>query len=163
MLVLPSDVQGLWYRMYLRVPKPKSRWAGARRQLARVDDWWVTAMAEKLLGRLSPAQRIWPLSAGAFRKRWDAIARVLHVPSHQGSGLTPASLRGGGATSFYELSEDIDLLRRRARWSAVQSAEIYVQEVAPYEFLSGMSRPVRDLIFRVAEEFVPQVQGFLAA
>ena len=49
MIVLPSDVQGLWYRMYLRVPKPKSRWAGARRQLARVDDWWVTAMAEKLL------------------------------------------------------------------------------------------------------------------
>ena len=91
------------------------------------------------------------------------IARALHVPSHQGLGLTPASLRGGGATSFYELSEDIDFLRWRARWSAVQSAETYVQELAPNEFLSFLSRPVRDLIFRVAEEFGPQAQGVLSA
>ena len=50
---------------------------------------------------------------------------------------------------------------RRARWSAVQSAEIYVQEVAPYEFLSGLPLNVRSLIFQVAEDFESQVLAFL--
>ena len=118
-------------------------------------------MAQMLLGRLQPSQRIWPASPAAFRKRWDAIARALRLPIGQGSGVTPASLRGGGATAFYELTEDVDRLRRRARWATVQSAEIYIQEVAPYEFLASLPRSTRDQIFRVADSFEAQMLKFL--
>ena len=118
-------------------------------------------MAQELLGDLLPSQRIWPASPAAFRKRWDAVARALRIPFKQGSGVTPASLRGGGATAFYELTEDADRLRRRARWATVQSAEIYIQEVAPYEFLASLSRNTREHIFRVADGFEAQMLKFL--
>ena len=161
LVILPRDVRGVWYRCWLRIPRPKSRWAGARRQLARVDEWWVTMMAQKLLGDLPPSQRIWPASPASFRKRWDAVARALRMPVTQGSGVTPASLRGGGATAFYELTEDADRLRRRARWATLQSAEIYIQEVAPYEFLANLSPNAREHIFRVADSFEAQMLKFL--
>ena len=118
-------------------------------------------MAQILLRRLQPSQRIWPASPAAFRKRWDAVARALRLPIGQGSGVTPASLRGGGATAFYELTEDVDRLRRRARWATVQSAEIYIQEVAPYEFLVNLSPNAREHIFRVADSFEAQMLKFL--
>ena len=75
--------------------------------------------------------------------------------------MTPASLRGGGATAFYELTEDVDRLRRRARWATAQSAEIYIQEVAPCEFLASLPRSTRDHIFRVADSFEAQMLKFL--
>ena len=83
------------------------------------------------------------------------------MPVTQGSGVTPASLRGGGATAFYELTEDADRLRRRARWATLQSAEIYIQEVAPYEVLANLSPNAREHIFRVADSFEAQMLKFL--
>ena len=81
--------------------------------------------------------------------------------SKQGDGLTPASLRAGGATAHFEIFEDIERLRRRARWSVAQTAEIYVQEVAPYEYLASLSQSRRGKIFRVAEFFDQQIHECL--
>ena len=92
---------------------------------------WVTLLAARVFGGLPPSARLWSLSPAAFRKRWDLVCEALGVVSKQGDGLTPASLRAGGATAHFEIFEDIERLRRRARWSAAQTAEIYVQEVAP--------------------------------
>ena len=52
LLVLPADVQGPWFRCFLRIPSPKTKWSGATRQLARCDEWWVTALLIKEFGEV---------------------------------------------------------------------------------------------------------------
>ena len=153
LLVLPGDVQGPWWRAFIRVPLPKSRWAAARRQLARVDDWWVTQMLHFLYFDSPPHARLWNASAAAFRTRWDRICAVFRLDSRQSTGLTPASLRAGGATAHFETYESIDMLRHRARWRKTETPEIYVQEVAPYEYLAQLPREQRSFIFEVAAHF----------
>ena len=66
---------------------------------------------------------------------------------------SPESLRVSGAAAFYELTEDAGRLRRRARHKQASTTEIYVQEVAPYEFLAGLSPTTRNLVFAVASHF----------
>ena len=131
LVVLPNDVQGAWFRSYFRIPLPKSRWTAARRQLARIDDWWVTELLSLLFEDYPPAERLWGLSPSAYRRRWDAVCEALHLETRQGSGVTPASLRAGGATALFEQVESIDMLSRRGRWQKGETAAIYVQEVAP--------------------------------
>ena len=94
---------------------------------------------------------------------YDAIGEALEVDVSQGTGLTPASLRAGGATSHFEFFEDIPKLQRRARWADPRSAEVYVQEVAPYEYLASLDPRTREEFFRVAEFFEDQVHEALAA
>eukprot|EP00969_Alexandrium_andersonii_P104197 4598875-Alexandrium_andersonii.AAC.1 len=61
-----------------------------------------------------------PWSPAAFRKRWDAVLAALRVPSG-GNGLTPASLRGSGATDFYINTEDLARTAWRGRWKRLES------------------------------------------
>ena len=83
----------------------------------RIDEWWVTVLASRLFGELAPGAKLWNLSPSSFRKRWDRICLALGVTSRPNDGSTPASLRAGGATSHFEIYEDIEKLRRRARWT----------------------------------------------
>ena len=129
----------------------------------RIDEWWVIRLAEVLYGSSPPGTRFWYASVGAFRKRWNCIGEALEVDVSQGTGLTPASLRAGGATSHFEFFEDIPKLQRRARWADPRSAEVYVQEVAPYEYLASLDPRKREKLFRVAEFFEDQVHEALAA
>ena len=55
LVILPRDARGVWDLCWPRIPMPKSRRAGARRQLARVEEWWVTMMAQEFLGELLPS------------------------------------------------------------------------------------------------------------
>lgn len=156
LLVLPSDIQGTWFRSYLRVPVPKSRWAAARRQLARIDEWWVTALAARVFGGLPLDARLWPAFPAAYRRRWNAVATALGLDFR--TGLTPASLRAGGATAHYEAFEDSEKLRRHRRWQKQQMVDIYVQEVAPSEFFANLAPGRRLKLFRDAQE----LNGLLA-
>ena len=72
------------------------------------------------------------------------MARALLMSIKQGSGVTPAFLQGGGATVFYESTEDGDQLRRGAGSASLQSTDIRIQEVAPYECFTGCSRNTRE-------------------
>ncbi len=59
-------------------------------------------------------------------------------------GLTPASLRAGGATYWYRVRDDADWVRYRGRWSNQRMLEIYIQEVAADDFLQQMSPAALD-------------------
>ena len=67
--------------------------------------------------------------------------------------MTPSCLRGGGATAFYEATENLPLLQERARWKRLETLQIYVQEVAPAEFLMRLPVHTRERIFRLSEHF----------
>ena len=52
-----------------------------------------------------------------------------------------------------ELVANIDLLARCGRWAKHKVAAIYVQDVAPYEYLAGLPPQRRRYIFDVAAFF----------
>ena len=65
-------------------------------------------------------------------------------------GITPGPLRAGGATRLYELTEDIPLLCRRARWARPETLEAYVQETSAVHVLSQVSADRREELAQVA-------------
>ena len=72
------------------------------------------------------------------------------VPFSETSGVTPGSLRGGGATALYEPTEDIELVRHRGRWQSAKMVEIYVQEVGGHRFFASLAEPTRRRITHLA-------------
>ena len=67
--------------------------------------------------------------------------------------MTPASLRGGGATQFYLTTENLVLLQQRARWQRLETLQIYVQEVSPSEYLTNLPSPVKQRLKDIAALF----------
>ncbi len=61
----------------------------------------------------------------------------LGLPTRQGEGYTPASLRSGGATFWYQLTESPDYVRFKGRWSNARMLEVYIQEVAASTLLNA--------------------------
>ena len=83
----------------------------------------------------SPAQEaLWPASAARYTARWNAILEELGIATCELEGLTPGSMRGGGATALFEAFEDADHVRRRMRVSKTATAELYIQEVGGQRF-----------------------------
>ena len=63
------------------------------------------------------------------------------------------SLRAGGATFLLLLTEDSELVRRRGRWFAHRTMEIYLQEVSSTVFFPSLHSSVKDRILRLATAF----------
>ena len=70
-------------------------------------------------------------------------------------------MRAGGATAFFDATEDIERLRRRARWRTADTADIYVQEVTPQEYLAAMPAQRRLRLMRIAAFFDEMVHETL--
>ena len=149
-LILPSDVLGTGGSLWLRIMDPKSGMRQARHQIARCDEDWVIRIAEALYAAAPKESFLWPASRGMFAKRWKAIGEYLDIPTEMGRGVSPASLRPGGVTSYYLATEDLARLIRRARWTDASQLQIYIQEVTPLEFLAQMSATKRDRLRRIA-------------
>jgi len=66
-------------------------------------------------------------SSTVFAIKLKEAARALGVDELR---LTPAGLRGGGATDFFLRTREVDGLRRRGRWTNLKTLERYVQEGA---------------------------------
>ena len=153
LLTLPQDV-GYWARSaWLRILNAKNRLRYARRQLARSDEPLIVDLLAAVFGALPPASKLWPGSPSQFTSRWNAVCRALRIPARTGSGLTPASLRPGGATAMYLQDESLDNLRRRGRWARMATLEIYVQEVGPFEFLADLAPPVMEGLLAASASF----------
>ena len=67
---------------------------------------------------------LWPLTAREFGNHFKVIMQELGVSSMK---LTPASLRAGGATMFYNRGIAIGTLRFMGRWTVEKSLEHYLQ------------------------------------
>ena len=59
--------------------------------------------------------------------------------SAAGEGLTPASLRGGGAVDLFHQTGDPHLVLWRCRWRQLRTMEHYLQEVTALSMLPSMS------------------------
>ena len=90
----------------------------------------------------SPAQEApWLASVARFTARWNAILEELGIATRELEGLTPGSMRGGGATALFEAFEDADHVRRRVRVTKTATAESYIQEVGGQRCFASLPDP----------------------
>ena len=98
-----------------------------------------------LFGHLQPHEPLWPRSDGVFRKRFRALGKwfgfLMDANQRGGFGrptqvLDLGSLRSGGATHFFLLTEDGRRLQLRGRWVNEKVMTIYLQELVSTTFLS---------------------------
>ena len=152
-LHLPSDSGGLVDYALLAIAEPKTRFRGARHQVAKLDAPDLVELVAAVFAGLPPCARLWPASAPAFRLRFQAILRALHLPYARSSSgsrhFEVASLRAGGATHLYMSTEDGEFVRRRGRWASGKTMDIYVQEVAAVAVLGSLPLQTRERVLRV--------------
>jgi len=146
-LCLPSDLcrdANVDWRSYVGIVAPKTRLSAARQQYGRCDDWFTSWLWIALAEHADADAPLWEGTSNSFRAKWNVICSALGVPANESTGVTPASLRGGGASWLYEATEDMELVRHRGRWSSLKMCEIYIQEVGGHRFYATLPRPVRD-------------------
>jgi integrase len=154
-LVLPPDLLRDPYkdpRVFLRITAPKTQNSGARQQFGRSDDWMTTWLWIALSLDAPPETPLWEGAPALFRARWNALCRRMKIPFNTVSGVTPGSLRAGGASALYEASENLELVRHRGRWGSSKMAEIYIQEVGGHQFLAGLAPEARHYIHWLASQ-----------
>ena len=79
-------------------------------------------------------------------------------------GATPGSLRGSGATWFYQQTEDVARTGWRGRWSSNKQLARYLQDVSGQLLLVRMSAERRDTLKQFADSCAPLLRReFLVA
>ena len=129
-LILPSDqFSTLFSSAFLKVLNPKTKRRGKGRvQHLKLNDRHAIAFLERTFAGLDPALSLFPLSAAAFRTRWEQILDDLAMP--EDLRPTPASIRGGGAIVAYQKGEHIQDIMWRMRVQSQTTLEHYLQEMA---------------------------------
>ena len=133
-------------RIFVNVGRPRTKGAGPRTQYGKSDDWLTHLLWQALGVGADPAARLWPGTAAAYRAKWNKVCQALDIPFTEVSGVTPASLRGGGASHLYETTEDSELVRHRGRWASSKMCEIYIQEVGGHQFFANLGPNTRTLV-----------------
>eukprot|EP00435_Cladocopium_sp_Y103_P023661 s147_g5.t1 len=89
-----------------------------------------------LCGLRGPKERLWPYSHAEFRRLFRLTCQSLLI---QPSVYSPASLRAGGSTYYFDETLDAGRLRLMGRWSSLQTVEHYVQVGKSQQLLQTMS------------------------
>lgn len=137
-LVLPADqFSSAFYAAFVRVCNPKTKRRGKGRvQHLKISNKYAVTFLEKTFAPLDPALALFPLSAAAFRSRWEAILDDLAMPKMLRP--TPASIRGGGAIAAYQRGEPIQDIMWRMRVLNQSTLEHYLQEMAADTIMSRL-------------------------
>ena len=106
---------------------------GGRVEFSKIENEEVVPTLQSIFGDLSEFLPLFPLSAAAFRTRWEKLLNCLEIPA--GLRPTPSSLRGGGAILAYKRGEPIHNILWRMRLISQNTLESYLQELAAETFL----------------------------
>ena len=79
-------------------------------------------------------------------------------PTSSAAGLTPGSLRPGGAIWLYQETDNTELVRFRGRWLSSRMLEIYIQEIAGTALWSRLTPAAQFRITHLAAYFDALVQ-----
>ena len=110
----------------LTITNGKNRRVFGRIQMAAIHDTRALRWLSWLIREMPDDARLLPGGTPKFRKIFADVVKDIGVA---GLGLTPASLRAGGAThKFSTGSLDLGQLKFRGRWAVLSTLEHYVQE-----------------------------------
>ena len=160
-LILPADVGYTSNAVFLKVTEPKTRFRTARHQMTRLEYQDLVQLISDVFQRLQPTQRLWPHSAQLLRNRFRQLLRGLGLPSERAGNkrsLDLGSLRAGGATFLLQATEDAEFVRRRGRWMAPRTMEIYLQEIQATVFFPSLPNSLKQKILHLAFSFPDLLQ-----
>ena len=165
-LILPADVGYTSNAVFLRVQEPKTRYRAARHQMTRLEYEDLVQLISTAFGKMQPWQRLWPHSAQLLRNRFRQLLGGIGLPTERSGDsrcLDLGSLRAGGATFLLMVTEDAELVRRRGRWLAHRTMEIYLQEAAATVYFPTLPSAIKSRILHLAAAFptlLSQMQHF---
>lgn len=155
-LIFPCDVAGSIDFILLRIMEPKTRFRAARHQAGKMEQPDLMQIVWIGLGKLKPAEPLWPFSGATLRNRLSKILSRLGLPTKNGESPKPlslASFRPGGATWLITQTESAELVRRRGPWISNKSMECYLQEVTYLTYLNEVDVKSRDLVLAAFTAF----------
>lgn len=145
-LLLPSDlVAEDPGRVFLRIRSPKSRRRGIGTvQHSKISDATIAEFLQQVFGSLPRDAPLCGASPSTFRKRWNFLLNSLMIP--ETIGLTPASMRAGGAVRCYRADEDIARLMWKMRIKSQETLQHYLQEVGAESAFLRLPRRSKELV-----------------
>lgn len=151
-VTLPEDVFG-FSRIragYLTIDKPKTRGKSATKQVGRIESRemleWLRVEREFCAHRAD--RRVIPLSYAQMRHRFSSLLAEFGLEK---SGLTLGCLRPGRATELFEVTRDMDWVRRLLRHDSMLSTDRYIQEVQAASVGLRLSSSQKDRITQFAD------------
>ncbi len=167
-LLLPEDTHGTNRYALLSIAEPKTRYSAARHQSSKIDSADLIRVLSIAFAKLSPNEKLWPMSGQTLRNSFKAILTSLGLMTiHPGMQMLDlASLRPGGATWLLQATEQSELVRRRGRWVTSKVMEVYLQEVSAARYLSCLDESQKNKVFGVAFGFLQilqEAESFVAA
>ena len=168
-LVIPADVMFSSTVVYLKVQEPKTRFKAARHQMSRLDYQDLVQLVSCAFGHLEADKKLWPFSGQLMRTRFRQLLAAVGLPTKaqgQERPLDLGSLRAGGATHLLMITEDSELVRRRGRWLAHRTMEIYLQEIGATVMFPSLPVGVKTKVMQLAYAFpglLEKMRRFTAA
>ena len=107
---------------------------------------------------MKPTEALYPSSASAFRRRFDALLNFLQIEKKH--RITPGSLRGGGAVWGPRQHISIDELCWKMRLQHTKTLRYYLQEVAADSILLSVNDESRQLILLLQGLLPPLLHEF---
>ena len=92
---------------------------------------------------------------------FNAICAEIGVPHGGPEGLTLGSLRPGGATWLYRVTDNTEMVRFRGRWASLRMLEVYIQEVGATSILPNLPGNVRACVRQLADYAPHELASFL--
>ena len=142
-LLLPCDlVAEDPSQVFLKIRSPKGRRRGLGKvQHSKISDLTIATFLQKVFGHLNKNEPLFPGSPASFRRRWDLLLQHLSIPVSL--GLTPASMRAGGAIAAYRSGIGIADLMWKMRLKQVETLHHYLQELGAESVFIQLSQKSR--------------------
>ena len=139
-------------RAVLSLPLTKSgQRVGAHESLVIDDPWLVTALAN-YMHSLAPGDYLRTVSPGLMRTRLKALLREVNCSEE----YQWYSLRRGGATHAFRLSNDLSKVCFVGRWNSIKTARIYLTDALAQLTEIQLEPPVRTRLLRLAKKARPR-------
>ena len=133
---LPNSMTFAQPNVTLAIEKPKNHRQLGTTQFSTVKQPDVCNWTSWLCVGKDAESKLWPHSHSEFRRMFKIMCCKLKI---DGAKYSPASLRAGGATFYFDQLHDVNRLRLMGRWSNAQSLEHYVQVGKGQQLLHRMS------------------------
>ena len=130
----------------LRIAKPKNRRSVGPEQFVQLTHPCACMWLTYFVNSLAPDELLWPLSATAFRQKFHAVCAHLRI---QGCRLTPASLRAGGASYWFQSGVTLGALKFLGRWASESSLFHYIQFATAQQLLLRVPADVTQSLQRL--------------
>ncbi len=140
-LLTPEDLMSSDQEIFLKISNPKSRGRGPRVQYSTFKKVEYMPILIRTWQGLRPGEKLYPLSASAFRRRWDCILQHLGVQKFH--RLTPGTLRSGGAVWAHRQGTNIQDLLWKMRLQHLRTLGYYLQEVTAVSILPNLTEECR--------------------